>query len=46
MTNCDLQKVEEFSMKQYTVAVQKGSPLKNKLNNTYKQYKFLIHYIM
>ena len=46
MTNCDLQKVgEEFSMKQYTVAVQKGSPLKNKLNNTYKLYKFLIHYI-
>ena len=34
MTNCDLQMVgEEFSRKPYALAVQQGSPLKDKLND-------------
>ena len=37
MTNCDLQVVgneeDEFSKKPYALAVQKGSPLKDQLND-------------
>ena len=37
MTNCDLQVVgneeDEFGKKPYALAVQKGSPLKDKLND-------------
>lgn len=34
ITNCDLRQVgEEFSRKPYALAVQKGSPLKDQLNN-------------
>ena len=33
LTNCDIQMVgEEFSKKPYALAVQKGSPLKDRLN--------------
>ena len=36
MTQCELQTVgEEFNMKPYALAVQKGSPLKDQLNDAY-----------
>ena len=36
MTECDLQMVgEEFGGKPYAMAVQQGSPLKDKLNDVY-----------